>query len=95
MIMEKVKVSFRIREVVCENGGNIFYPELFVDNSSTPHNMAHHIIGYNHNGLDYCKSFDEASEIIDIIKKMHVIDGFYYDEVIYKPTNKEIIHEIE
>jgi hypothetical protein len=83
--MEKIKIEFRIREEIFEDGKNHFYPESSYRGGLYA-NLAHRAFGFNDNGNNYSLSFDEALEIINKYKQL----SYSSEKVV-----KEIIHKIE
>ena len=80
--IKECKPTYRIREEQYNISETRFYPEMVYNNHC--HILSYEMYGFNHNGYNYCSSYDSAISIIEKYKKR-----------VDNKLIKEIIHEIE
>ena len=58
---------YRVREENYKSGSTRFIPEGYFEGSWI--NLGYESFGFNGNGLDWCSSFEEATNVLDRFKK--------------------------
>lgn len=82
----KKEYKYRIREVRYKFTNTRFYPQInyIDDNDESWKSLSMKAAGLNRNGFDWCESYDDAMEIINIVKHKDS------DEIV-----EEKIHDIK